>query len=71
MTKKRKQPTMKQYGIADNGEEYMIFNRESGDFIRVSYDGAMDMIIDFLYMIPGNSEKDDFRRAIGRLRNMK
>jgi hypothetical protein len=61
----------KEYGIADNGEEYLIFNRSNGDFIRISYEGAMEMLIDFLYMIPGNAEKDDFRKAMARLKNMK
>ena len=37
----------KQYGIVDNGECWVVFNRENGNFLYIDYDRAQEFIGDF------------------------
>ena len=71
MNKKRKQPQDKQYGIVDNGEEYIIFNRENGDHLKVGYNDIKDLVESLYSVIPGLRECYDFRRAMSLINQIR
>ena len=65
----RRRKIEKLYNIVDNGEHFIIYNRENGDNLKIEHSFAKQMLFDFAMMLPSLRDKHDFRIAMARIRN--